>query len=212
MADFSCSICFDTAKEPVVTKCGHLYCWSCLRLWLQQTSECPMCKGHINETTAGDVIPLYGKGKAETRTDSAGSSPPPRPAPSAPAPDGAPQDRPRANREAPQPRPNHFLHVGGGGGMLFFMSSPSLVPWPVMLLLVVCALLYKFAPLREWATRMWDTIKARVMGRNAGEGAAQDGQNNHNEGNPAAAVGRDITQIAMVVLAISITLFLLQDA
>ncbi len=28
--NFECSICFDTANEPVVTKCGHLYCWPCI--------------------------------------------------------------------------------------------------------------------------------------------------------------------------------------
>lgn len=27
---FECVICMETAKEPVVTKCGHLYCWPCI--------------------------------------------------------------------------------------------------------------------------------------------------------------------------------------
>jgi E3 ubiquitin-protein ligase RNF5 len=27
---FECAICIDTAKEAVVTKCGHLYCWPCI--------------------------------------------------------------------------------------------------------------------------------------------------------------------------------------
>lgn len=29
-AQFDCNICFDAARDPVVTQCGHLYCWACL--------------------------------------------------------------------------------------------------------------------------------------------------------------------------------------
>ncbi len=32
---FECNICLDTASLPVVTLCGHLYCWPCLSSWLQ---------------------------------------------------------------------------------------------------------------------------------------------------------------------------------
>ena len=32
---FSCNICFDEVTDPVVTRCGHLYCWSCLFQWLE---------------------------------------------------------------------------------------------------------------------------------------------------------------------------------
>ena len=27
---FECNICLEQAHEPVVTFCGHLFCWSCL--------------------------------------------------------------------------------------------------------------------------------------------------------------------------------------
>lgn len=27
---FDCNVCYDVAREPVVTLCGHLYCWPCL--------------------------------------------------------------------------------------------------------------------------------------------------------------------------------------
>ena len=27
---FECNICYELGREPVVTLCGHLYCWPCL--------------------------------------------------------------------------------------------------------------------------------------------------------------------------------------
>ncbi|CAN1807311.1 E3 ubiquitin-protein ligase RMA1H1, partial [Linum perenne] len=65
---FDCNICFDFAREPVVTLCGHLYCWPCIYKWLHvQTSshtpeehpQCPVCKAGISHTT---MVPLYGRG------------------------------------------------------------------------------------------------------------------------------------------------------
>ena len=33
---FTCAICLENVSdEPVVTKCGHLYCWQCLYQWLE---------------------------------------------------------------------------------------------------------------------------------------------------------------------------------
>ncbi|GFP80989.1 E3 ubiquitin-protein ligase rnf5 [Phtheirospermum japonicum] len=60
---FECNICFDLAQDPVITLCGHLYCWPCLYKWLRghsQCHECPICKALIEEEK---VIPLYGRGK-----------------------------------------------------------------------------------------------------------------------------------------------------
>ncbi|CAA3021026.1 E3 ubiquitin- ligase TRIM39-like [Olea europaea subsp. europaea] len=59
---FDCNICLELAKEPVVTCCGHLFCWPCLYHWLHHHSyaeECPVCKG---EVTTKNVIPIYGSG------------------------------------------------------------------------------------------------------------------------------------------------------
>jgi RING-type zinc-finger len=30
---FECNICYELAHEPVVTLCGHLYCWPCIYRW-----------------------------------------------------------------------------------------------------------------------------------------------------------------------------------
>ena len=27
---FECNICFDHPNQPVITSCGHLYCWPCI--------------------------------------------------------------------------------------------------------------------------------------------------------------------------------------
>ncbi|KAJ2140940.1 hypothetical protein IW136_002437 [Coemansia sp. RSA 678] len=58
--EFSCNICFDTASEPVLTICGHLFCWSCLVQWLERSATCPVCKAGCDKEK---VIPVYGRGK-----------------------------------------------------------------------------------------------------------------------------------------------------
>lgn len=42
---FDCHICFDSPNDPVVTPCGHLYCWSCIYKvgWLMGTWTCTYC-------------------------------------------------------------------------------------------------------------------------------------------------------------------------
>ncbi|KAF3659037.1 putative thioredoxin M4, chloroplastic-like [Capsicum annuum] len=65
---FDCNICLDSAHDPVVTLCGHLYCWPCIYKWLQvessepgpvEESKCPVCKAHISNSS---LVPLYGRG------------------------------------------------------------------------------------------------------------------------------------------------------
>jgi E3 ubiquitin-protein ligase RNF5 len=76
-SSFECNICLDPAKEPVVTPCGHLFCWPCLYQWLHAHSlhsECPVCKGEVLEV---NVTPIYGRGGEEG--DSTNPDLPPRP-------------------------------------------------------------------------------------------------------------------------------------
>ncbi|XP_022854830.1 E3 ubiquitin-protein ligase RNF185-like [Olea europaea var. sylvestris] len=64
--DFECNICFELATDPIITVCGHLYCWPCLYKWLRLYSRsqgCPVCKALIREEK---LIPLYGRGKVPT--------------------------------------------------------------------------------------------------------------------------------------------------
>ncbi|XP_038539028.1 E3 ubiquitin-protein ligase RNF5 isoform X4 [Canis lupus familiaris] len=61
-ATFECNICLETAREAVVSVCGHLYCWPCLHQWLEtrpERQECPVCKAGISREK---VVPLYGRG------------------------------------------------------------------------------------------------------------------------------------------------------
>ncbi|XP_010942720.1 uncharacterized protein [Elaeis guineensis] len=65
-SEFECNICLDTAKEPVVTPCGHLFCWRCLYQWLHANPvfpECPVCKGKVHEN---NITPIYGRGGSDT--------------------------------------------------------------------------------------------------------------------------------------------------
>ena len=58
---FECNICLDTAKDAVVSMCGHLFCWPCLHQWLETRPNrklCPVCKAAIGKDK---VIPLYGR-------------------------------------------------------------------------------------------------------------------------------------------------------
>ncbi|ORE12029.1 RING/U-box [Rhizopus microsporus var. microsporus] len=107
---YDCNICFDTAMHPVLTLCGHLFCWSCLAQWLHAQSRnptCPVCKAGCGKDK---VIPIYGRGKEEIdfRTD---PSIPTRPAGQRPPPLRDP-NRP-ANYFFNQPFGSNTFHRGG---------------------------------------------------------------------------------------------------
>ncbi len=57
---FDCNICFEPANSPVVTGCGHLYCWPCLEVWLGKGArDCPVCRGYLDDN---NIIPILGRG------------------------------------------------------------------------------------------------------------------------------------------------------
>ncbi|RZC09676.1 E3 ubiquitin-protein ligase RMA1H1 isoform C [Glycine soja] len=69
--DFDCNICLECVQDPVVTLCGHLYCWPCIYKWLhfqstslddeeQQRPQCPVCKSEVSQSS---LVPLYGRGQ-----------------------------------------------------------------------------------------------------------------------------------------------------
>ncbi|KAK7283338.1 hypothetical protein RIF29_12783 [Crotalaria pallida] len=102
--DFECNICFELAQDPIITLCGHLFCWPCLYKWLHfhsKSRECPVCKALVEEEK---LVPLYGRGK--TSTDPRSKSIPGVNIPHRPA-----GQRPET---APPPDSNHFHQHGFG--------------------------------------------------------------------------------------------------
>ncbi|KAL0398596.1 UNVERIFIED_CONTAM: E3 ubiquitin-protein ligase RMA1H1 [Sesamum radiatum] len=84
-ACFDCSICLDFACDPVVTLCGHLYCWPCIYKWFDsqraslgsdELPQCPVCKAEISEKT---MVPLYGRGQSLSESKTEEKVIPPRP-------------------------------------------------------------------------------------------------------------------------------------
>lgn len=87
---FGCNICLEPVVEPVVTLCGHLYCWPCLFRWLEpgmselesrgllgwtnqhsrhrpvddSRRACPVCKTICSVST---VIPIYVRHQDDVR-------------------------------------------------------------------------------------------------------------------------------------------------
>ncbi|VFQ97543.1 unnamed protein product [Cuscuta campestris] len=73
---FDCNICLESAHDPVVTLCGHLYCWPCIYKWLhvqgptpdsEDHPQCPVCKARISKST---LVPLYGRGCSSSSSSS----------------------------------------------------------------------------------------------------------------------------------------------
>lgn len=59
---FDCNICLSMARDPILTCCGHLFCWPCfyrLSYADSKAKECYVCKGKVTETS---IIPIYGNG------------------------------------------------------------------------------------------------------------------------------------------------------
>ncbi|KAH0790715.1 putative E3 ubiquitin-protein ligase RNF5 [Histomonas meleagridis] len=69
---WKCPICLETLQQPVVTHCGHVFCYPCISEWLRRSNSCPVCHGQID---ASQLIPIYGQGSEADVS----SPPPPRP-------------------------------------------------------------------------------------------------------------------------------------
>ncbi|PWY77208.1 hypothetical protein BO94DRAFT_538070 [Aspergillus sclerotioniger CBS 115572] len=52
-----CTLCLELFKDPSVTTCGHVFCWTCVRDWVREKPECPLCR---QEVLLSKVLPLRG--------------------------------------------------------------------------------------------------------------------------------------------------------
>lgn len=128
---FECNICLDSVQDPVVTLCGHLYCWPCIYRWLhfqntpldshdKKQQQCPVCKADVSKDS---LIPLYGRGL--TAKNSNGK------APKRPLGPASIVDEPRSHSNPPFARQFHDPH--GSHQSHMYYSQPGSSPAPSML-------------------------------------------------------------------------------
>eukprot|EP00477_Mikrocytos_mackini_P000707 GAHX01000758.1.p1 GENE.GAHX01000758.1~~GAHX01000758.1.p1 ORF type:complete len:173 (-),score=18.30 GAHX01000758.1:82-558(-) len=55
---FACGVCLDAPTKPVTTRCGHIYCWRCIKEWFATSHkrECPTCRAAVSKA---DIIKIY---------------------------------------------------------------------------------------------------------------------------------------------------------
>ncbi|KZF26822.1 hypothetical protein L228DRAFT_207103 [Xylona heveae TC161] len=52
-----CTLCLEELKDPSVTTCGHVFCWSCIGDWCREKAECPLCR---QPSLVQHILPLRG--------------------------------------------------------------------------------------------------------------------------------------------------------
>ncbi|RZR75002.1 hypothetical protein BHM03_00047419 [Ensete ventricosum] len=127
---FDCNICLDFAAEPVVTLCGHLYCWPCMYKWLQQRqgggAQCPVCKFRLSPD---GLVPLYGQGHHGGKRPQWRPETPRRPPP--PLRDATGASEARHPETQPRRHRRHNLswdYTSPAGGALGGIAT-SVLPW-----------------------------------------------------------------------------------
>ena len=103
-----CPICLNNARLPIVTKCGHIFCWDCIKGWVTTKGklECPICKDGIK---LEEVIKLY-SGDNEVKK-------------------GEVDDRPQQERIKPEViQPNIYNRVLNNLGLNDYSNNSNLRP------------------------------------------------------------------------------------
>jgi len=132
---FDCNICLELVQEPVVTLCGHLYCWPCIYKWIHCQSisnenpdpQCPVCKSEVSQDM---LVPLYGRGQSTKESPHLGLVVPRRPpsptcgSHTATGPRPALQLRERRNMQPVPP----VLTLGGASGGTMTTTGDTVHP------------------------------------------------------------------------------------
>ncbi len=50
-----CTLCLEELKDPSAVACGHIFCWECIRDWVKEKPECPLCR---REVAVQHILPL----------------------------------------------------------------------------------------------------------------------------------------------------------
>jgi len=65
--EWKCTICLEDLHDPVITRCGHIFCRRCITEWLLRSSVCPYC--NRKNVRASELVPIRGQGTAEDRPE-----------------------------------------------------------------------------------------------------------------------------------------------
>ena len=66
----NCAICLDEIDKPTLTACGHLFCYTCLKMCLDKKKLCPLCKTNLE----GKDILVVNKKKEVNNNDSSSNA------------------------------------------------------------------------------------------------------------------------------------------
>ncbi|KAF2499627.1 putative SNF2 family helicase [Lophium mytilinum] len=53
-----CPVCLDTFKDPVITKCAHVFCTPCIERVIDTQHRCPMCRAELDALGTTTVKPM----------------------------------------------------------------------------------------------------------------------------------------------------------
>jgi SWI/SNF-related matrix-associated actin-dependent regulator of chromatin subfamily A3 len=46
-AQEDCPVCIDNLKDPIITACGHVFCFGCIERVIDTQHKCPMCRSEL---------------------------------------------------------------------------------------------------------------------------------------------------------------------